>query len=481
MRKPRYYTWAGLEIPHEKLDAHYVVFGTTGSGKTLSIRMLMESVLRSKHVTPRFRAIVYDYKRELYPYLIGMGIPDDQCLLLQPFDTRSVAWDIAADASEPASAYELATILAPVHEKGDHPYFSSAAQDILRGVIGTLNEIALRQWTLNDILEITATPKSIEAFITKSEEGRRLSEVYFDTKAPTTASNIVSTIRTKLAPFETIARAWTHARFRISLKDWMQSRTVLVFGADKTVKTALDAINRAMFKRASQLITSRTDENPPDETWIFLDEARQLGRLDGLSDLLNEGRSKGAHVVLGFQDLEGLYAVYGEHIAREMVGNCGSIAVLKLNNPTTEKWASQYFGEFREMKRSQTFSSGSGGGHFHSSSSETFQEQKTEVLLPQEFHNFPPTNRTNGLTGVFQLSATDAWAHTIQADFIDEHLHAPGIVPSFAPRPLPHQLRVSSRFVDGTEAIGGALPGEPPQEPPPLEPWLPELEPAVEE
>lgn len=53
---------------------------------------------------------------------------------------------------------------------------------------------------------------------------------------------------------------------------------------------------------------------------MFLDELRDLGRLDALNRLLLKGRSKNVSVVLGFQDIEGLREVYGDKVANEIVG-----------------------------------------------------------------------------------------------------------------------------------------------------------------
>lgn len=390
-----------------------------------------------------------------------MGIPERLLHIIQPFDIRGKAWDIASDVTDEAAALELASTLAPDEGRNEHPFFNSATRDILRGVLSTLNEVAPFQWSLNDVLEITSAPTTLESFLRRSQAGSKVAALYFDSQAKTTASNILSTIRTRLAPFEAVARAWARASSKLSLRAWMRSRTGLLLVGDKTVRTAVDAIHRAIFRRLSQLITSQP-EAPKDETWVVLDEARELGRLEGLSDVLNEGRSKGARVVLGFQDLDGLFQVYGEHLASEMVGNCGNIAVLKLNNPRTEKWASEYFGSFKYLKASWSRSSGQ-----HPSSSISVQEDSDAAILPQEIHNFTPTSREKGLMGVFQVPETPPWVTTVPPAFLRKHLFSPGKVPAFAPRPKSHQEHAPSRFL-----AGNARTSPPSWEP---EPWLPDL------
>ena len=129
-----------------------------------------------------------------------------------------------------------------------------------------------------------------------------------------------------------IAAAWGQATETVSLTEFMQGELVLVLGNDESCRTALDAINRVLFQRLSELILSGP-ETRTRQTWIFLDEVREAGRLDGLSRLMTKGRSKGACVALGFQAIEGMRAVYGEHVASEITGLCNHKAILRLESP----------------------------------------------------------------------------------------------------------------------------------------------------
>ena len=76
-------------------------------------------------------------------------------------------------------------------------------------------------------------------------------------------------------------------------------------------------------------VTAALDATADD----FLDDVREAGKLDGLSRLLNQGRTKGACVVLGFQDSDGMRDVYGEYVANELVGQCANKAILRVENP----------------------------------------------------------------------------------------------------------------------------------------------------
>lgn len=429
---PRF-VWGGFDTPAMKLGPNYAVIGTTGSGKTLIHRMLMASALPDGRGGLRSRAIIYDPKRELYPVLLGMGIAPELISFFQPFDTRSVAWDIAADITRPDIADEIAAVLAPA-DKSDNPFFLQSARRVIGGIMAAFHDTAPGNWSLNDVIEAASTLDTLKAALSTTADGRDLVHKYL-TKPEPTVANIVSTIDTKLSLYQTVARLWTRASTKTGLRQWYKGTGVILLGTHTENEIAFAALNRAIFKRASQIITGRAEENPPDETWVFLDEARDAEELDGLRRLLTGGRSKGAHVVLGFQDLDGLREVYGK-AADELVGMCDNLAVLRLNSTNTQEWASKFFGEYEYFQRSYGETSGE-----HSSSSTQDSLSRRLAVLPQEFRLFRGPDREHGLPGVFATPAYGAWKVRIAGDFIEARKGRTANVPAFIERPVSDQAR----------------------------------------
>ena len=116
----------------------------------------------------------------------------------------------------------------------------------------------------------------------------------------------------------TDAAAWDRATHRLSLRAWLDQEAILILANDEENRAAIDTINQLLFKRLSELVLARGErpEASRRTTWFLLDEVRQAGRLDGLSALMTKGRSKGAAVLLGFQDIHGLHEVYGRETKR---------------------------------------------------------------------------------------------------------------------------------------------------------------------
>lgn len=428
------HVWGGFPIPALTLGPHYLVIGVSESGKTLVLRMLMNSALPDGNGGLRARAIIYDPKRDFYPLLIGMGIAPEHISIFQPFDARCAVWDIAADVTTRDQAEEIAAILIPINREEKQPFFSDASRALTAGVMTAFHVHAPGNWTLNDLLEAMSTPDRLKSVLSTTDDGRDLLQKYF-TDARDTQSNVISTIDTKLGVYRTIARLWTRTTRRVSLGDWYSGTGVILLGTHTQNQVAFAALNRAIFKRATQLILGRVEEDPPDHTWIILDEARDAGELDGLRDLLTGSRSKGGHVVLGFQDLDGFRVVY-DRAAEELVGQCDNVAVLRLNSTATQKWASDYFGEY------EYYAESFGATHGPTPGTSTQRSLSRSVLvLPQEFRNFPPTKPHLGLTGVFASPVYGAWMRTIPADFIESHKGAKADVPAFVKRPASDQDR----------------------------------------
>ena len=92
------------------------------------------------------------------------------------------------------------------------------------------------------------------------------------------------------------------------------------------VEDKLEAINRAMFHRASQLLLNQ-DNSEERRAWVIIDEVREMGNLEGLSRLLTNGRSKGACFCGGYQTPSGMQDAVGEHVADEINDQIWSIAL----------------------------------------------------------------------------------------------------------------------------------------------------------
>lgn len=435
-----HFAFGSVLLPMRSACGHLAVVGATGSGKTLLQRLLMQTVLPGVGRDSGRRALIYDAKQDMMSLLAGMGI-HAPVYLLNPLDARSVAWDMAEDITSPAAALQAATLLIPKASHDANPFFSNAARHLLYGVLLALILKAPRRWTLRQVVLILREEAVLRRIIDAREETRYLLQ-YFE--HPATFQNIHSTLLTRLAPYEIIAAAWDRAKARVSLRRWVTGESILVLGNDEENRAALDTINQLIFKRVSELILGQPEIDPdhPRLTWLMLDEVRQAGKLDGLSALMTKGRSKGAAVLLGFQDINGLRDVYGREAADELVGQCNTKALLRLNSPETARWASQVVGasELVETRksRSRSHSFRDNGWREGASSGVSFSDGviKRDLILDSEFLDFPETTPEHGLTAVMVNPTTGVFRDHLTGDWLAQHLRPPDSgVRNFVARP----------------------------------------------
>jgi type IV secretory pathway TraG/TraD family ATPase VirD4 len=382
MTHDRRFFWGGHHYYLKDASRHCLIMGATGSGKTLSLRLLMQSVLPyigmsgAPGLPPLdHRAIIYDAKQDMLSYLYGMG-PDPKqnpagaaawrrrIKVLNPFDARCCAWDIAADIKTPGAAQQLATNLIPPEPESSQPFFSDAARHLLYGAILSLALTRPGAWTFRDVVLAMRDMDLLRTLLLRTKHTSHLVGLYMNPGR--TFDSVKANIATKMMPYEVVAALWSKAKEKVSLRDFLdpsKERLILVLGNDEENRAAIDAINRVLIKRLSELIVGQP-ENEERRTWIILDEVREMGRLDGLPSLLLRGRSKGACVVLGFQDIDGMKDVYGEYLAQELVGQCAFKAILRLESPTTAEWAAKHFGvkEERVLLDNQSINLGGQAG-----------------------------------------------------------------------------------------------------------------------
>lgn len=239
----------------------------------------------------------------------------------------------------------------------------------------------------------------------------------------------------RLAPLEPIAACWSRAPKMVSLQDWIRGQYILLLGTDEANRATLDAVNRIFFKRASELVLAGS-ESTSRTTSFYLDEVREAGKLPGLSSLLTKGRSRGASVVMNFQDIEGMRDAYGDKVAHELLGQCSQASILRLHSPATAQWASELLGDY-EVREVEISVSGGPGGN---TTTKRQNVVKRQCVLPSELLSLPPASPANGVHGYHLSAYAGAWFVRLPGNWIDQCLMPRRReVPNFIPRPGQHQ------------------------------------------
>lgn len=425
---PDVVNFAGCELPEAETQGHFAFIGTTGSGKTVLLRLLMQSVLVFVGMGLGYRSLIYDAKQDMLSILSAF-CGRRRVRTLNPHDDRGVAWDIAADVTEPRIAMEIAYTLIPDASESQ-PYFANASRHILYGVMASFL-LSRLNWTLADLMRAISHPKLCRRVLERHPQTASIVPKYFSDKR--LLNDIFSTLATKMLLYEPIAGSWEAASERVSLTTWVNSEEILILGNSEIARVAIDNINRCIFKRATDL-TLMKPERTADRTWFFIDEVSEAGRLS-LPPLLKKGRSKGARVAIGIQSISGLRdpKLYGQFMTDDILGQISNRFCGRLECPETAEFMSRVIGDAEVRQLSESRSHNFKGG---TTTSQNWQPVIRRAILPSEFMSVTPCDDVHGLTGLFTTrSDLPTWDHLRPKHLFDELLIPPADdVPDFVPR-----------------------------------------------
>ncbi len=303
---------------------------------------------------------------------------------------------MAADVSSPARALNLASAFIPAEAGGNNRYFTDAARQVVAGVIESFIRHTPGAWTFSDLVFALLSLDRVKEILGRDAEGQEVIANFLGDER--TAYQVFTTVVSRMAYFKPVAALWQRTADKLSLKQWLSDESILLLGVNATAKVALDAINEVLFRIIVEEIDVQTD-SATRRTWVWIDEARLSGPLlkgEMLPYLAVKGRSRGACLVLAFQDIEGFREAAGPRVAHEIIAQCSHKALLRMESEESAAWASRVLGQYEtlEVMRSDPAFLGRGG-------TRSEHVTKKDAVLPSEFYAIPPSGPETGLTGYF--------------------------------------------------------------------------------
>ena len=112
---------AGVPIVKDSEVEHMILVGSSGTGKSTTIKNLLPQIRRRKN-----KAIIIDIKGE---YVSKFYDPSKD-FIINPFDTRTKHWSPWAEGSSKHEYEQIAKSLFPTHSKG-HTFWDTAARKFI--------------------------------------------------------------------------------------------------------------------------------------------------------------------------------------------------------------------------------------------------------------------------------------------------------------------------------------------------------------
>ncbi|PTP99713.1 type IV secretion system DNA-binding domain-containing protein [Vibrio sp. ZF 223] len=328
-----------ITISRVRESGNVFIGGAQGTGKTVVITPLIQQVIERGE-----RAFIYDEKREF----TALFYDSKSCLLVAPWDERSQAWNISADASNAPQAQLIAERLIP---DSSDPLWSNGSRMILAGMIEVLNHTQ-KQWGWSELADILSLD---EVDLHEKLAKHHPRSARFIAENSKTTQSFFAQLLGSLGWIYTLADAWPRAyQDGFSITEWTaqpsMQKSVIIVQADKRFKDVGAPLANALIALMTSNILSQTNTTTR-ELWLFLDELANLPRNDSLYEWMCLGRSKGCRIVAGTQSISQLKQIYSENGADSLLNMFTMFISMRVGSAgETASYTAKAFGE-REVER----------------------------------------------------------------------------------------------------------------------------------
>jgi type IV secretory pathway TraG/TraD family ATPase VirD4 len=358
-------TFGGVEVPPDIEPYHFLLAGSTGTGKTTLIDEVLSLLIERGD-----RVIVCDPNGHHLSHFWQEG----DCVL-NPFDRRTEGWSIFNEVRRDFDYDRLARNVVPDGHDADaqwHHYAQELLSETMRALMlrGEGHTAALMHCA-------TSAPVSELAKLLEGTPAQGL----FDADA----SKAMASTRFVLTSYVAAHKYMKPGTF--SLRSWIET------GRDNLFLTWREDMQAALMPLVScwvDVLANAVLSLPSNATrrvWFVLDELGALGRLNSLEGALTRGRKHGLCVIGGLQSTAQLDRTYGKEAAivlRSCFRNLVVFGIAK-SDPDTAEVLSRALGE-REIEREQHSSS---HGPHGISQGVTLQHHTERIVLPSQISALP--------------------------------------------------------------------------------------------
>lgn len=357
-------------MPHDKATEGGMMFGGTGSGKTVVIENLLRTLLSENDAKIAHHKIIIhdvkgDFTSQIAPIIDKNGKIIRPYTLVAPWDTRGTPHEIAADILTLAHARAFAINVIP--ESKSAPMFSSAARQLLTGFCVYLQSTKPQKWGYADLAALAVTP---------SEELLPLMDQYHPearkavAEANVTTFGILINLIAFFSPIFDLASAQPVAPAPgrgFSMRRWLLTeivnKPILILQNDATFTPVAKALHSALLATAAQTIASpQMSESKKRSLWFFLDEFPQfpVSAGDSVETIMAVGRSKGSRLWLFSQSVGQLNKTFTADRVKGWLDMIGTMLISRTSGAGAKDF-SEIIGN-RIVERQQSSTSSAVGG-----------------------------------------------------------------------------------------------------------------------
>lgn len=384
-KRGKFLTFGGSE--------HCIVEAPTRSGKGVGI--VIPNLL-----SWQASVVVLDVKRENWDATAGFRRKYGQAVFLfNPTDPegRTARYNPLGyiDRTDPDQVVielqKIATMLFVAPERGE-PFWTDSARTAFVGV-GAYLAIADQPFTIGSIYRLMTTGDTRGFFRRVLEDrsltlsqGCRNALADFTSGADNTFAGIVQTVTSKLSLWLNPPVDAATEECDFDLRELRTKPMSIYLGVSPDELDRVAPLYNLLFQQLVDLnVRELPDSTTPLQVLVILDEFARIGRAQVIASAFSYVAGYGIRLLPVIQSRSQLRAVYGEHVANEIVANCGvEVAFtpkeLRVANELSERIG--YIGQ-ESVTKSLTIHG------VLANRSKSMSDQRRALLLPQELMQFP--------------------------------------------------------------------------------------------
>lgn len=366
------YNIAGVSFPWRSEQAHTIMIGSTGTGKTTQMRDMIAQMR-----TRRDRAVVFDLTGA---YVEAFYDPDTDTIL-NPMDERCPSWSLFDEGKNYADFTAIASAILPTDGGSQDPFWMLGARTLF---VQTCMKLIKKGQGTNQALASQLMMADLE------EVHQLLKHTIAEPLTAPIAARMAESVRAVLNTNAQALLFLPEGKESFSICDWIRHHDKpgsILFITSSHNELVLNRALLSLWMNLAVHTLMRLPRTRSLRTWFFFDEVHALHRLPAIEDGLQTARGFGGAFVLGIHSFAKLAETYGKEGAQNLASLARTKLILAAADRDTAEHCSDYVGhrEVRMMDEAYSY----GYSNIRDAATITPRSEVQPLVIPDDIMRLP--------------------------------------------------------------------------------------------
>jgi len=366
------YNIAGVPFPWRSEQAHTIMIGSTGTGKTTQMRDMIAQMR-----TRRDRAVVFDLTGA---YVEAFYNPETDTIL-NPMDERCPSWSLFDEGKNHADFTAIASAILPTDGGGQDPFWMLGARTLF---VQTCMKLIKKGQATNQALASQLMMADLE------EVHELLKHTIAEPLTAPVAARMAESVRAVLNTNAQALLFLPEGKEPFSICDWIRHQDKpgsILFITSSHNELVLNRALLSLWMNLAVHTLMRLPRTRSLRTWFFFDEVHALHRLPAIEDGLQTARGFGGAFVLGIHSFAKLAETYGKEGAQNLASLARTKLILAAADRDTAEHCSDYIGhrEVRMMDEAYSY----GYSNIRDAATITPRSEVQPLVIPDDIMRLP--------------------------------------------------------------------------------------------